>query len=92
MKLFERRSRPDPAAAARQIIQIIAPYCQGGGRKPDPADLERVKEIGRQLHSGGGIEAMRQVCEMVRAEGRKVRAHYGPMLEAFWDGVGDWQA
>jgi hypothetical protein len=87
-----RGPRADPAVSARQVIEIIAAYCEGAVRWPDPANEERVKEIGRKLDAGGGIEAMREVFEIVRAEGRRTRAQYGPMLERLWDGVGDWQA
>ena len=49
-------------------------------------DIEKIKNIGRQLNDFGGIERMKLLCYRVRHRGGDDR-----WIEMMWSGIGDWQ-
>ncbi|NUS43989.1 MAG: DUF4328 domain-containing protein [Mycobacteriaceae bacterium] len=83
---------PDNADLVAELVTIgttrgyLKPYEPGAGSIIDG----RTKEIGRQLHSRGGIDMMRSVHAAVA---ERVRHHPGLAreLEHAWDGIGSWQ-
>ena len=77
-------------AVARKIIEIMTPYFQKTGPLTE-ANAAELKEIGWNLHRGGGKDAMLQAFEIVSGEASSRRYQSVRLLEIIWGGVGDWR-
>jgi hypothetical protein len=51
-----------------------------------PGHKQEVRSIGQHLHAKGGWDLMSAVYDHVRE-----RRAYPHLIEAWWDGIGDWR-